>query len=46
MMLDHVVDIGDGDGEADRLVAALAGLGQPELGAPRDHLLAERRGTP
>ena len=39
---DHLVDIGDRDGEADQHVGAVARLVEQELGAPRDHLLAER----
>ena len=38
---DHLVDIGDGDGEADQHMGAVARLAQQELGAPGDHLLAE-----
>ena len=38
---DHLVDVGDGDGEADQHVRAVARLGQQVLGAPADHLLAE-----
>ena len=38
---DHLVDIGDGDGEADQDVGAVARLVEQELGAPADHLLAE-----
>ena len=40
--LDHLVDVGDRDGEADQDVGAVARLAEQELGAPRDHLLAER----
>ncbi len=39
--VDDLVDIGDGDGQADQDVAAVAGLGQLELGAADDDLLAE-----
>ena len=39
--LDHLVDIGDRDGEADQDMGAVARLAEQELGAPRDHLLAE-----
>ena len=38
---DHLVDIGDGDGEADQHMRAVARLVEQELGAPRHHLLAE-----
>ena len=38
---DHLVDIGDGDGEADQHMRAVARLGEQELGAPGHHLLAE-----
>ena len=38
---DDLVDIGDGDGEADEDMGAVAGLAQQELGAAADHLLAE-----
>ena len=37
----HLVEIGDGDDEAEQDVGAVAGLGELELGAPGDHLLAE-----
>ena len=40
--LDHLVDVGDRDGETDQDVGAVAGLAEPELGAPGDHHLAER----
>ena len=40
--LDHLVDIGDRDGEADQDMRAVARLAEPELGAPGDHDLAER----
>ena len=36
-----LVEIGDGDDQAEQQVGALAGLGELELGAPGDHLLAE-----
>ena len=39
---DHLVDIGDRDGEADQDMGAVARLVEQELGAPRHHLLAER----
>ena len=39
--LDHLVDIGDGDGEADQHVGAVTRLVEQELGAPRHHLFAE-----
>ena len=39
---DHLVDIGDGDGQADQDVAAVARLGELEARAARDHLLAEQ----
>ena len=38
---DHLVDIGDRDGEAAQDVGALARLVEQELGAPADDLLAE-----
>ena len=38
---DHFVDIGDGDGQADQDMAAVARLGEFELGAPGDDFLAE-----
>src|SRR5205085_2283778 len=38
---DHLVDIGDRDGEADQDMSAVARLAQQVLGAPGDHLLAE-----
>ena len=38
---DHLVEIGDGDDEAEQDVGAVAGLGELELGAAGDHLLAE-----
>ena len=38
---DDLVDIGDGDGEADLQMRAVARLGEAELGAPRDDLFAE-----
>ncbi len=38
-----LVDIGDGDGEADQRVAAVARLAQLEARPPRHHLLAEGR---
>ena len=38
---DDLVDIGDGDGEADQDMGALARLVEQELGAPGDDLLAE-----
>ena len=38
---DHLVDIGDRDGEADQDMGAVARLVEQELGAPRDHLFAE-----
>ena len=38
---DHLVDIGDGDGEADLDMRAVARLVEQILGAPRDDLLAE-----
>ena len=40
--LDHLVDVGDRDGETDQDVGAVARLAEPELGAPGDHDLAER----
>ena len=40
-MRDDLVDVGDGDGEADQDVRAVARLAEQELGAPADHLLAE-----
>ena len=40
--LDHLVDIGDRDGEADQDVGAIARLAEQILGAPVDHFLAER----
>ena len=39
--VDDLVDVGDGDGQTDQDVAAVAGLGQFELGAADHHLLAE-----
>ncbi len=39
---DHLVDIGDRDGEADQDMGAVARLAEQVLGAPRDHLFAER----
>ena len=36
-----LIDIGDGDGEADQHMGAIARLAQQELDAPADHLLAE-----
>ena len=39
--LDHLVDIGDGDGETDQHVGAIARLAEEVLGAPVHHLLAE-----
>ena len=38
---DDLVDIGDRDREADQDMGAVAGLVEQELGAARDHLLAE-----
>ena len=38
---DDLVDIGDGDGQTDQDMGAVARLAQQELGAPPDHLLAE-----
>ncbi len=38
---DHLVDVGHGDGEADLQVGGVARLGEPELGAAGDDLLAE-----
>ena len=38
---DDFVDIGDRDGEADQHMGAVARLVEQELGAPRNHLLAE-----
>ena len=38
---DDLVDIGDGDGEADQHMGAVARLAQQELDAAPDHLLAE-----
>ena len=38
---DDLVDIGDGDGEADQDMRPVARLAQQELRAPADHLLAE-----
>ena len=40
--LDHLVDIADGDGEPDQHMGAIARLAEQILGAPGDHLLAER----
>ena len=37
----HLVDVGDGDGQADEGVRPFARLDQQVLGAPPDHLLAE-----
>jgi hypothetical protein len=39
---DHLVDVGDRDGEADEHMRAIARLVEQELGAPAHHLLAER----
>src|SRR5260221_4893811 len=39
--LDHRIDIGDGDGEPEQQMRALARLAEQEHGAPGDHLLAE-----
>ncbi len=39
--LDHLVDIGDRDGEADQHVGAVARLAEQELGAAGDDLFAE-----
>ena len=39
--LDHLVDIGDRDGETDQHMRTVARLAEQELGAPRHHLLAE-----
>ena len=39
--LDHLVDIGDRDGETDQDVGAIARLVEQMFGAPVDHLLAE-----
>ena len=41
MIADHLVDMGDGDGEADQGVRPLPRLVEEELGPPADHLLAE-----
>ena len=38
---DHLVDVGDGDGEADQHMGAVARLAEQELRAPRDDFLAE-----
>ena len=38
---DHLVDVGDGDGEADQHMGAVARMVELELGAPRDDLGAE-----
>ncbi len=38
---DHLVDIGDGDGQADQHMAAVARLGEVEARAAGDHFLAE-----
>ena len=38
---DHLVDIGDRDGEPDQDMGAVARLAEQVLGAPGDHLLAE-----
>ena len=38
---DDLVDIGDGDGQSDQNMGAVAGLAQQELDAAADHLLAE-----
>ena len=40
--LDHLVDIGDRDGETDQHMGAVARLVEQELGAPRHHFFAER----
>ena len=40
---DHLVDIGDRDGETDQYVGTIARLAEQMLGAPVDHLLAERQ---
>ncbi|MNJ31361.1 hypothetical protein D3C77_259960 [compost metagenome] len=39
--MDDLVDIGDGDGQTDQDVAAIARLGQLELDPANDHFLAE-----
>ena len=39
--LDHLVDVGDGDGEADQHMGAVARMAQLVLGAPRQDLGAE-----
>ena len=39
--LDHLVDIGDRNGQADQHMGAVARLAEQMLGAPVDHLLAE-----
>ena len=39
--LDHLVDVGDGDGKADQHMSAVARLAQQELGPAAHHLLAE-----
>ena len=41
--LDHLVDIGDRDGEPDQHMGAVARLAEEMLGAPIDNLLAERQ---
>ena len=41
--IDHLVDVGDGDGETDQHVGAVARLAQQVLGAAADDLLAEGR---
>ena len=37
----HLVEIGDRDDQAEQEMGAVARLGELELGAPGDHLLAE-----
>ena len=41
MMCDHLVDVGHGDGQADQDVAAVARLGELELGAADHDVFAE-----
>jgi hypothetical protein len=40
-MIHHLVEVGDGDDQAEQDVGAVAGLGELELRAAGDHLLAE-----
>ncbi len=44
--LDHLVDIGDGDGESDEHMGAVARLAEKMFGPPVDHLFAERQEQP